>query len=420
MILTSKTVLSYTTADCPKTALSFGCNCHVTTKNDPTHFTPSGNYLTISCGSSWSGSQGTMTDVNVVTLFNQILNKTPVEAIGIYYQKLTKIPVNLKQFPNLKAVSLQGNGITSANAADLTWATLIEIQLQSNAITSLSGKFALASQFQSDGKGKAYFDLSNNAALTSLSNASFSLSADNVYVSFQSCSLASVNGGTFTLSATQKIFFDLGFNRLTVVSGNFNLIATDATNGDVTLYLNNNNQLTSLSPAKFYLNGAYNVQFSFFSNSITSVTADRITLKSTRYILLDLSYNKMTSVKLALDTNPPLTQGQTLYLNNNNLAGTIDCNDLGINNGAAAFYYYMSFHHNQISGVNNCGAGSLLDTVKSIGMNWYYNSFTSLPTGSFNFAAKLRILNLVYQNTPFTSIAPGALPGINKLIMLQY
>ena len=351
-----------------------------------------------------------MNDADATALVNLIAPTTPVEAIGIYFQALTKIPANLKQFTYLIAVSLQGNAITSVDAADLSWSKLQEVNLQSNSITTLSGQFSLAYPFQANGGGYVRFDLRTNPNLTSLSSATFSMSADNIYFSFWSCGLTSVNGDAFSFSATQSIYVDFSYSyQITTVCGAFNLTATDAAKGKVELYFDNN-KITSLSLAKFYLNGPKYVKLSLPFNSLTSVTADQITLKSTTYIGLDLQDNQLTSVKLAPDTNPPLTQGQDLYLNNNNLTGIIDCNDLGINSGS---YFYSDMYSNEISGVTNCGAGSLLDNVKQVRMDWSLNSFTSLPAGSFNFAGNVYRFYLNDQKTAFTSIAPGALPGIH-------
>ena len=71
----------------------------------------------------------------------------------------------------------------------------------------------------------------------------------------------------------------------------------------------------------------------------------------------------------------------------------------------------MDISGNAISGVNNCGAGSKLDNAKKVYMDWSANSFTSLPAGAFNFAANVTTLKLNNQKTPFTSIAPGAMPS---------
>ena len=351
-----------------------------------------------------------MTDNDVVTLVGAISPTMPIEVINIFIQPLvTRVPQGLTQFTNLKAVLLPGNGITSANGSDFTLPLLREIRLESNAIASLSGNFVLASPFQSDGAGSAVFSLSNNAALTSLSTATFSMSADNVLLGFVSNQLASVNGDAFTVSATQSIYFDLYDNKIASVSGKFNLTATDATNGKVTLYFDNN-QLKTLSPATFYLNGAKSVYFTAHSNSLTSVTEEQITLKSKTKIYLSLRDNQLTSIKLAPDTNPPLSESQELDIYRNKLNGTLDCNDLGINNGTA--YYELEVYGNPIDQVTNCGAGSLLDYAKRVYMDWSGNALTSLPAGSFNFAGKVKLLDLFSQEsgTLITSIDPGSLP----------
>ena len=157
-----------------------------------------------------------------------------MEAIGIYFQALTKIPANLKQFPDLFAVSLQANAITSVDAADLSWPGLQEVNLYLNSITSMSGHFSLECPFQANGGGYVRWDFSKNAGLASLTSATFSMSADSVYVSFKNCGLTSVNGDAFSFSATQYIFVDFSYNnQITAVSGAFNLAATDAANGNV-------------------------------------------------------------------------------------------------------------------------------------------------------------------------------------------
>ena len=269
-----------------------------------------------------------MNDTDVTNLVNVISPAMPIEAIAIFSQpSVTRVPQGLPQFTNLKAVSLPGNGITSANGSDFTLPLLQEIQLESNAIASLSGNFVLASPFQSDGAESAVFSLNNNAALTSLSTATFSLSADWVLLYFDSCSL-------------------------------------------------------------------------------TSVTAEQITLKAKTMIYIDLQSNQLTSVKLAPDTSSPLSIGQFIVLNNNNLT-LVDCNDLGVNGGAASFY--LSISNNRISEAK-CGPGTPLDTVKRVQMDWSFNSFTSLPTGSFTLAGKVTLLSLDNQKTTFTSIEPGSLP----------
>ena len=351
-----------------------------------------------------------MTDTDVTNLVGVISPTMPIEVIRIFSQpSVTRVPQGLTQFTNLKAVLLPGNGITSANASDFNLPLLQEIQLQRNAIATVSGHFALASPFQSDGAGSAYFSLNNNAALTSLSNATFSLAADNVVLYFQKSSLTSVNGDAFTLSATQKIEMWLFANKIASVSGNFNLTATNATNGDVTLFLTDN-ELKSLSPATFYLNGPKNVNLGFAYNSLTSVTAEQITLKGKTVIYLDLGDNQLTSIKLAPDTNPPLSEKQRLDFGWNNFNGTIiDCNDLGLNKGAA--YIQFKVYNSKISGVK-CGAGTPLDTAKKVNMDWGGNALTSLPAGSFNFAGKVELLRLSDQDkgTYITSIEPGSLP----------
>ena len=123
-------------------------------------------------------------------------------------------------------------------------------------------------------------------------------------------------------------------------------------------------------------------------------------------IYIDLQSNQLTSVKLAPDTNSPLSIGQFIVLNNNNLT-LVDCNDLGVNGGAASFY--LSISNNRISEAK-CGPGTPLDTAKSVQMDLSFNSFTSLPTGSFTFAGNVTLLSLVNQKTAFTSVAPGSLP----------
>ena len=377
--------LNSVTCQCPDLSSLTNCDCHITNKNDPTRFIPSGKYLTIACGDSAGASNGTMTDADAASLIDSLLSPTtPMEAIGIYYQPgVTRVPMNLKRFTYLTAVVLEGNRITSVDATnDLSWSWLQEINLASNAITSISGKFNMA----------------NNP----------SQMADYIiHVSLRNNALTSVNGDAFNLLATQSVYLGLGKNQITSISGDFNLTATNATTGKVELDLSNN-QLTSLSAATFYMSGPYKVFLELEFNSLTSVTADRITLKGTRYIGLDLSYNQLTSVKLAPDSNPPLSYRQILYLYSNKLTGTIDCNDLGINSGVALLY--LDVNSNQISGAK-CGANTPLDSAQVVIMDWSYNSFTSLLAGSFNFAGNSYRLFLNDQNTAFTSIAPGALPS---------
>jgi hypothetical protein len=216
---------------------------------------------------------------------------------------------------NLKAVSLIGNAITSVDATDLTWPGLLEINLLKNAITSLSGSFNLTN-LQSDGSGIVYMELSNTL-ITSISPATFTLSADAITLNLNSNSITSVSSDEFIFTATQTIKLDVAYNSLTSVKGDFKFSATDANNGNVKIYFNNN-QLTTLSPATFYLNAPSYVWLSFTYNSLTSVTADRITFKGTQSITLDLSFNQLTSIQLAQDTNPSLLVGQTLNVNNNN------------------------------------------------------------------------------------------------------
>ena len=145
-------------------------------------------------------------------------------------------------------------------------------------------------------------------------------------------------------------------------------------------------------------------------NGLTTVTADMITMQAKKSTYLGLNLNpSLTSVKLAADTNAPLSQEQNLNLGRSGLTGTIDCNDLGINDGVALFKLDVS--DNTISGASNCGAGSKLDSAKSVYMDWSKNSFTSLSAGAFNFAANVTTLTLSNQKTAFTSIAPGALPS---------
>ena len=217
-----------TTASCPDLWSLPACNCHVTTKSDPTHFTPSGNYLTISCG-IWTGlNRGTMTDADAGTLVGLIQPTHPVEAIGFYYQTLTKVPPNLKQFTYLKSISLQGNRITSANAADLTWSTLIEIQLQSNAITTISGNFALTNPFLATGSSTVWFDVSNNQ-IASLSGVTFTMTADQITLHLGVNSITSISSSTFTFNSTQYIYLNCSSNQITSLSGSFNLTTTDAT-----------------------------------------------------------------------------------------------------------------------------------------------------------------------------------------------
>jgi len=410
VVASVKPAVSTSTAGCPdlSSLWVFACDCHITSS--------SGNSLTVACGVF----EDSMTDTNVTNLVGLISPTMPIDVIFIYNQpRVTRVPQGLTTFTNLKAVRLPNNGITSANGGDFNLPLLQEIQLQGNMINTISGNFVLASPFQSNGKGSAYFDLSNNAALTSLSTATFSLSADRVKINFKFTSLASVNGDAFTLSATRLIQMNLDNNKIASVSGKFNLTATDSTYGSILLYLQAN-QLTSLSPATFYLNGAYEVQLLMKENLLTSVTEGQITLKSTQTITLDLSSNQLSSVKMAPDTNPPLKgDGQGLLLDKNNFNGTLDCNDLGINNGTAQFY--LSVRTNPISGAK-CGAGTLLDTAELVYMDWSGNAFTSLPAGSFNFAGKVDILNLKGQalGTFITSIEPGSLPRKILSIITRY
>ena len=324
------------TANCPNLSSLPACNCHITTIQDPTHFTPSGNYLTIACGDKSGTTQGPMDDTNVDALVGLIPPTTPMEAFGIYYQpSVYQIPDGLSRFTNLKAVSMFGNGIYQLYDTDfsskLTWPGLQEINLQGNRIR-LKNKYNFTYPFQPDGSGYVYLDLSNNQiGSTEIRLASFFLSADSV---------------TLDLS----------------------------------------------------------------SNIYPTITSNRITMPAKKSTFLNLGNNpSLTSVKLAADTNAPLSQGQTLLLSGSGLTGTIDCNDLGINSGVASFKLDIS--GNTISGVNNCGAGSKLDNAKSVSMDWSANSFTSLPAGAFNFAANVSTLKLNNQKTPFTSIAPGAMPS---------
>ena len=405
---------------CPS-SLSFGCTCAAIT--DETKYDPSGSARIISCGDYNGDANGTMTDDNLATLIGEIPTTVRMDALGIYYQpSITKVPSGLSKFTYLVGVYMYGNGITSVNAADLAWPWLREIDLYSNAIASISGDFNLTYPFRTDKSGIIYVDLSSNA-ITSLSATTFTLFGDDITLDLSSNSInKSVSGDAFTFSATQSILLDLSDNQIPSVSGKFNLTATDVY-GEVELHLEGNS-LTSLEPATFYLYGPDAVQFYAYSNSLTSVDSSsngQITLKSVQKTFVDLSYNQLTSVKLAPDTNPPFGNKQTLHLYNNNLTGTIDCNDLGINNGTAA--YYLSIHNNQISGAK-CGAGTLLDSANKVEMDWYQNSFTSLPAGALNFTGTLRQLDFYSQNTAFTYIAPGALPSESisqrKLIILMY
>ena len=402
---TAVSSLNYLLCQCPDLSSLPSCDCHITTSNDGFFFRPSGNYLTVACGKASATSKGTMNDNDAFALVGLLSPTTPVEAIGIYYQNLNQIPKDLKQFPFLVAVSLQGNAITSADAADLTWPLLREIYLDHNAIASLSGDFALSHPYQTNGGGHVRFDVRYNA-ISDISTATFTLSADTVFLSFFNNSITSANGDTFTLSATQFIYFDFGYNQIGSVSGKFNLTATNSTNGKVQFYLNFN-RLTTLSPATFYLNGPSYAYLALSSNALTSVTAASITLEGSRRIVLSLTKNQLTSVQLAPDTNPPLTTGQELYLANNNLT-LVDCNDLGINSGALTYFFDAS--KNQISEAK-CGAGTPLDDAQLVVMDWSSNSFTSLPAGSFNFAGAVAYLGLNDQKTAFTSISPEALPS---------
>ena len=234
-------------------------------------------------------------------------------------------------------------------------------------------------------------------------------------VNFQGNSLTSVNAAHLSWSGLQEI--DLSRNRISSLTGTFNLTYPFQADGSGKVYLNlilqfDSNDypiLTSLSSATFYLESD-SVTLDLRFNALTQISADMITMKAKISTYLDLSGNPyMTSLQLATDTNAPLSQGQTLLLSGSGLTGTIDCNDLGINSGVASFKLDIS--GNTISGVNNCGAGSKLDNAKSVSMDWSANSFTSLPAGAFNFAANVSTLKLNNQKTPFTSIAPGAMPS---------
>jgi hypothetical protein len=357
MINVEPSVSSDATADCPDLSSLPACNCHITTKDDPTHFTPSGNYLTIACGDSSGLTPGTMTDDDVNNLVTTvILPTTPVEALGIYFQpSVTRVPSGLSQITNLKAVSLYGNTITLVDATDLTWTGLQEINLNANAITLITGDFVLNSASEADGSGITRIDLSENKNIPSLSTATFSLTGDSVELLFSDNVITTVDASLFTLTAAQSITLDLRLNSITSVSGNFDLVATNGSiNGSVSLLVDNN-QLSTLSPATFTLNGGSGgVYLSFAKNLLESITSDQIILQSKTYITLDLQDNQLSSLTLATDTNPPLTNRQDLFVQKNNLA-SINCNDLGINSGVA--YYNLNISYNQITDVI-CGTST--------------------------------------------------------------
>ena len=406
------------TTNCPDlTSLPADCSCHVTTIDDPTHFTPSGNFLTIACGDLTGATKGTMTDSDVTNLVTTVIQPdTLVEAIGIYYQSsVTQVPTGLSQITNLKAVSMFGNAITAVDAADLTWTGLQEINLNANAITSVTGNFALTSTAEADGSGITRIDLSGNQQIPSLSSATFSLTGDSVYLSFSNNVISSVDATVFTLTATQSITLDLQFNSISSLSGTFNLVVTDGTNsGSAVALLVGNNQLTALSPATFNLNGgAGGVSFSFPRNSLASIsTDDQITLQSTKKISIDFQDNQLTSLALASDTNTqPLTETQELIVFKN-LLTSINCNDLGINSGVAEFF--LDAKNNQITDVI-CGAGTPLDSAQKVTLDLSLNSINAISEGAFNFAGQVSFLALNNQTSPgLNSIAQASLPS--KLI----
>ena len=234
-------------------------------------------------------------------------------------------------------------------------------------------------------------------------------------VSFPYNSITSVDAADLSWPGLQYV--NLLNCAISTITGQFNLtypFQADGS-GSVLLFLtaqdssNNNPTLTSLSQTKFFLS-ADNVFLDLSMNGLTTITADMITMQAKNATYLGLNLNpSLTSVKLAADTNAPLSQGQQLLLGSTGLTGTIDCNDLGINDGVALFKLDVS--DNTISGASNCGAGSKLDSAKSVYMDWSKNSFTSLSAGAFNFAANVTTFKLNNQKTAFTSIAPGALPS---------
>ena len=304
-------------------------------------------------------------------------------------------------------LDMSGSGVTSLSSTAnflMSAQKKVDLYLNKNKITSVGSTFNLAGTNSS--QGSVYLTLSNNQ-ITSLASATFNLTAGSrgAQLRLTYNAITSVNGSAITFQSPYYSSLSLHHNAITSLSGNFNLNCSDP-NGDAELYLYSN-QLTTLSPATFYLNGRDNVWLDFSSNQLTSISAGTITLQSSTYIGLDLDTNQLTTVSLGTDTNPPLSDGQDIYLYNNNLT-SINCNDLAINAGAA--YNYIDISRNQITSVK-CGANSPLNTSQQVYLDLSYNSLTAINSGDLNFNGLVNELTLKNQNAVLNSIAPGALPS---------
>ena len=513
LMLLAPSKADFTDTGCPP-ASSFTayptCTCHTTNttvnSTEPFFKGNSVGLLTFYCG----GSKSSFTDSDADYIISQIPATTPIENFGLFAWSLTKIPAGLSQYTTLSGIAFPDNNIVSLSASEVTWPSLMAVNLYNNSITSISGNFSFSTT-NSDGtvslnmaynqissldsstsfnmispykvlltlyannfgtvdstfnlfatgpsgtvtldmsygkialltssaifdlsasyganlylnnnnitsvgstfnlagtnssQGSVYLTLSNNQ-ITSLASATFSLTAGSsgaqLYLTYNA--ITSVNGSAITFQSPYSSSLSLHHNAITSLSGNFNLNCSDP-NGEANLYLYNN-QLTSLSPATFYLNGVDYVWLDFSNNQLTSISAGTITLQSSTYIGLDLSYNDLTTLSLGSDTNPPLSDGQDIYLYNNNLT-SINCNDLAINAGAA--YNYIDISRNQVTSVK-CGANSPLNSSQQVYLYLSYNSLTAINSGDLNFNGLVYLLSLKNQNAVFNSIAPGALPS---------
>ena len=195
--------------------------------------------------------------------------------------------------------SVDGNAFTLLAAK-----SSISLNLGSNQISSLSGNFNFKTTAADSAQAisVASVMLSNNT-ISSISPATFSSDAGYLSLDFSYNLMTSVNGdATLSLiTAPNGIYLDVSSNRISSVSGNFNLKPTSAAAGALAALSFANNKITSISSATFSLI-ATSVELTFTNNSLTSVPAGKITLKDTSTALQQGTLYS-TGINLGLNEN---------------------------------------------------------------------------------------------------------------------